>query len=141
MVNLDYSWVWWKRNIYGFLEFYYNGLGESDAPSALLNKDILERVARGELFTLNRPYLGGHLRLELHPLFNVLLTEIVNLSDGSGVFQPRASWDITADFQLTLGGNLYHGGKDSEFGGFRIPGTTLLYKVPNSAFLWLTFFY
>ena len=25
--NMDYSWVWWKKNFYGFVKFYFNSLG------------------------------------------------------------------------------------------------------------------
>ena len=28
VANIDYSWVWWEKNLYGFLEFYYSGIGK-----------------------------------------------------------------------------------------------------------------
>ena len=52
VANMDYSWIWWERNFYGLLEYYYNGLGESDYPGALSNPDITRRLTRGELFVL-----------------------------------------------------------------------------------------
>ena len=55
--------------------------------------------------------------------------------------QPRAIWDITQDVQLTFGGNVFYGAKDTEFGGFRIPDTDLLNKPSDSGFLWLTYFF
>ena len=82
---MDYSWVWWGKNLYGFLEFYYNGLGGDDYLAVLSDPNVLERLARGELFTLGRPYLGWHIRLEVHPLFNVYVSVINNLSDPSGM--------------------------------------------------------
>lgn len=141
VANMDYSWVWWDKNFYGFLEFYYNGLGEGDYTEALMNPDILERIARGELFVLGRHYLSGHIRLELHPLFNVFLTVINNLGDPSGILQPRAIWDITEDAQITFGGNIFYGTRGTEYGGFKIPGTDLITKAPAKAFLWLTYFF
>ena len=30
VANMDYSWVWFKKNFYGFVEYYYNGLGKND---------------------------------------------------------------------------------------------------------------
>ena len=59
VANLDYSWVWWEKNFYGFIEFYYNGLGDDNYTEAYADPDILERLERGELFTLGRTYLSG----------------------------------------------------------------------------------
>ena len=141
VANMDYSWTWWKRNFYGFLEFYFNGLCDDQYTDAFADPQISERLERGELYTLGRTYLDGHIRLELHPLFNVYLTVINNLSDPSGIVQPRAVWDITQAIQITFGGTIYYGGRGTEYGGFRIPGTNFLNKAPDSAFLWLTYFY
>ncbi|MDM8525900.1 hypothetical protein QUF80_21205 [Desulfococcaceae bacterium HSG8] len=141
VANADYSWVWWKKNFYGFIEFYYNGLGEDDYGSALMNPDISCRLARGEMFTLGKTYLAGEIHLELHPLLNTYLTAINNLSDSSGVLQPRAVWDIAQDVQCIFGANVYYGGSNTEFGGFEIPATSFLEKPSDSAFLWLTWFF
>jgi hypothetical protein len=135
------SWVWWKKNFYGFLEFYFNGLCDNHYTDAFTDQHISERLERGELYTLGRTYLGGHIRVELHPLFNVYLTVINNLADHSGTMQPRAVWDIAEAIQITLGGNLHYGRRGTEYGGFQIPGTNLLHKAPNSAFLWLSYFF
>jgi hypothetical protein len=139
--NIDYSWVWWKKNFYGFLEFFYNGLGKDDYPDAFSNLNIAERLNRGELFTLDRIYLSGHIRVELHPLINIYLTVINNLADPSGIIQPRAVWDMFEDVQITFGGNMYYGRRGTEYGGFKIPGTHLMNRAPDSAFIWMTYFY
>ena len=141
VANMDYSWIWWEKNFYGFLEFYFDGLGNDRYPDAFTDPEILERLNRGELFTLGRTYLSCHIRVELHPLFNVFFTVINNLADPSGTLQPRATWDIAQNFQMTFGGNMVYGGRGTEFGGFKIPGTNFLNKAPNSAFLWLTHFF
>ena len=141
VANMDYSWVWWAKNFYGFVEFFYSGLGEDDYTDALSDPDISERLDRGELFTLGRTYVSGHIRVELHPLFNVYLTVINNLVDPSGILQPRAVWDIFEDFGITFGGNIYYGRRGTEYGGFKIPGTNFLNKAPDSIFLWLTYYF
>ena len=141
VANMDYSWVWWKKNCYGFVEFFYSGIGETDYTEALLDQDIIERLARGELFTLGRAYLSGHLRVELHPLLNCYLTVINNLADPSGVVQPRIVWDCLQDVQVTMGGNVYYGRKGTEYGGFRIPGTPFLARGNDSVFLWVTYYF
>ncbi|MBW2039700.1 MAG: hypothetical protein JRI46_08905 [Deltaproteobacteria bacterium] len=141
VANMDYSWVWWGKNFYGFIEFYFNGLSHNEYTEAFTGPDISERLDRGELFTLGRTYLSGHIRVELHPLFNVYLTVINNLADPSGIIQPRAVWDIFEDVQITFGGNIYYGRRGTEYGGFKIPGTNFLNKAPDSVFLWLTYYF
>jgi hypothetical protein len=141
VANIDYSWTWWQKNFYGFIEYYYNGLGENDYARALLNPKINERLARGELFVLGQNYLSGTLQIEPHALVNVYFTAINNIEDPSGILQPRATWDITQDIQITGGLNIYYGAKDTEFGGFTVPGTGLRSKSPDNAYLWLIYYF
>lgn len=139
--NMDYSWVWGERNWYGFVEFYCNGLSHNRYAEAYRDSEIASRMERGELFTLGRTYLSAHIRVELHPLFNVYVTVIENLADPSGVIQPRAVWDMAEDVQVTFGMALYHGRKGTEFGGIVIPDTKLIDKPSNNAFLWVSYFF
>ena len=117
VANMDYSWVWFEKNFYGFLEYYFNGLGKDNYPDALLDPDITERLARGELFVLGRNYVSGHIQIELHPLFQVFFTAINNIEDPSGILQPYATWDIAQNLQLTGGLSVSYGAKGTEFGG------------------------
>jgi hypothetical protein len=141
IVNMDYSWVWQRKNFYGFVEFFFNGLGEDNYSDALTNPDILERLARGELFTLGRTYLSAMIQMEVHPLVNLFLTAINNIADPSGILQPRAVWDIITNLQLNFGGNISFGDNNTEYGGFQIPGTPFISKAPNSVYLWLTYYF
>jgi len=141
VANLDYSWVWFKKNFYGFVEYFYNGIGKSDYAEALLDPDIDERLARGELFVVGRNYLSGHLQVELHPLVKASLTAINNIEDPSGILQPYLVWDATQNLQITGGLNFYYGDKGTEFGGFTLPGTQLRNQPPNSAYLWLIYYF
>jgi len=141
VANMDYSWNWFKKNFYGLIEYYHNGLGRSNYSKALLDPDINERLQRGELFVVGNNYLTGELQIELHPLFRVFLTAINNIEDPSGIFQPRAVWDVTQNLQMLVGANVAYGAKGSEFGGFRIPGTDLRNKVPPSVYLWFNYYF
>ncbi len=143
VTNVDYSWIWWDRNIYGFLEFYYSGVGEArkDYSNALTDPYISERVTRGELFVLGRFYLAGGLTVELHPLFTVYLTVINNVADPSGVVQPRAIYDLAEDLQITLGFNLLYGSTNTEYGGFPLADTDYLFQAPDSAYLWISYYF
>lgn len=141
MANMDYSWVWFNKNFYGFIEYYFNGLGKDNYQDALLDPVIAERLARGELFALGHHYLSGHLQLELHPLFKVFFTAINNVKDPSGILQPYATWDITQNLQLTGGLSVSYGAKDTEYGGFTLPGSDIRTRSPDSAYLWLSYYF
>ena len=141
VANLDYSWIWFKKNFYGFVEYYFNGIGEDNYQKAVLNPAIAERVARGELFALGRNYLSAHIQLELHPLFQVFLTSINNVEDPSGILQPYATWDIAQNLQLTGGLNVSYGAKDTEYGGFTLPGSDIRTRTPDNAYLWLFYYF
>jgi hypothetical protein len=139
--NMDYSWVWREKNFYGFVELYHNGLGRSDPLEALADIQILDRIMRGELFTLGQNYFSALLQCELHPLFNAYCTVIANLHDGSTIFLPRAVWDVAENIQFIFGGILFQGGQDTEYGGIPIPATDLYIKAPSNAFIWWTVYF
>ena len=141
VANMDYSWVWWGKNLYGLLEFYFNDLGSHRYSAALTDPNISERLARGEMFTLGRAYLSGEVRIEAHPLVNVYLTLINNVADPSGLIIPRATWDMKENIQFTLGANVSYGRSGTEFGGFRISQTEFLYEPVDNAFFWMTYFF
>jgi hypothetical protein len=139
--NLDYSWVWWGKNLYGFLEIYHHGLGRSNPIDALGDKNIIDRVSRGELFTLGRNYVDALLQCELHPLFNGFFTVIENLDDQSEILLPRAVWDMAENIQLTFGAAFFLGGHGTEYGGIKIPMTDLYLKAANNAFIWCGWYF
>jgi len=141
VANMDYSWVWFDKNLYGFIEYYFNGLGKDNYSDALLDPNITKRLARGELFVLGRNYVSSHIQIELHPLFQVFFTAINNIEDPSGILQPYATWDITQNLQLTGGLSVSYGAKGTEFGGFTLPGTDIRSKSPDNAYLWLIYYF
>ena len=141
VANLDYSWVWLDKNCYGFLEYYDNGIGEDKYEKVIVNPDILSRIQRGELYTLGKTYLAGSITIELHPLFNLHLTSIVNLKDPSGFLQPMATYDIRQNFQILMGANIPRGPKGSEFGGIEIPGTDFTTRASNTVYMWISYYF
>ena len=141
VANMDYSWVWWNKNFYGFIEYFHNGLGENDPSEAFTNPDILKRLDRGELFALGKNYLSGHIQVEIHPLFNFFFTAINNMADSSGILQPRVIWDVKQDFQVTMGGNISYGGFETEFGGFTLQGSDIVTRPADNVYVFLTYFF
>ena len=144
VANLDYAWQWGEKNIYGLIEFFYNGLGEGDNyDRALFSGEISSRIERGELFTLGRTYVAGQLSAELHPLMQTSLTAIVNIADPSAIFQPLVVWDIASNFQCIVGANINVGSNGTEFGGFDVGTAAGTVKVApaDSRYLWLTYYF
>ncbi len=141
VANMDYSWQWWATNFYGLVEFYCSGMGDDEPDRSLEDEDLSERLARGELFNLGRYYLAQEMRIELHPLVNLFGTNITNLEDPSGFFQPRVVWDVADAWRLTVGGIKYYGGDDTEYGGFRISGAPFKFQPADAVYAWLAFYF
>ena len=141
VANLDYSWVWWNKNLYGWIEYYYTGLGENDAQKALTDPEIIDRLARGERFTLGRSYINAQLQMEWHPLVNGFITIVNNTRDSSGIVQPRITVDPAQDFQIMCGGNIYYGKTKTEFGGLDLPGVALKEIPADGFYLWFSWYF
>lgn len=144
VANMDYAWGWFGKNIYGLIEYYYNGLGYTDDyHKALADSVLLDRLSRGELFTLGRHYLAGQLQIELHPLLQSHWSVIVNLADSSSIFQPQLMWDVALNWQLIAGATFYSGSDDTEYGGFDTSVGLLSFEVAPSdnVFLWLSYYF
>jgi len=139
--NMDYSWIWMGKNFYGFLEYFYSGVGSDDYTRIFTDPDIYERMAAGDIFTMGKHYVSGHINLELHPLVNACLTVINNVQDPSGLVQPRIIWNITNAMDITIGGGLCYGGTNTEFGRIQIPDTTLYTSPGNSFYVWMTWYF
>jgi hypothetical protein len=142
VANMDYAWQWGGKNIYGLLELFYNGLGEdNDYSQALSSPYLIDRLARGELFTIGRYYLACQFQIELHPLLRNDWTCLSNLRDPSGLLLPRLVWDATTNTQLILGAQLHWGAENTEYGGFytSLEGQTIKTAPRDQIYLWLTY--
>lgn len=142
VANLDDAWVWGGKNVYGLLEFYYNGLDRRDDYATALSENyIRDRLARGDLFTLGRYYLAGLFQIELHPLVHNDWTVIVNLEDPSGLVLPQLLWDVTTNARVLLGAQWHWGGGGTEYGGFStsLAGRKLTIVPQDQIYMWLTY--
>ena len=104
VTSLSYSWISWGKNISGIIEYFYNGFGIADgnySPAALANNpDLLERIVRGELFTLGRNYVAASAMVELTPLWLLTPNVFINASDGSMLMQLVSSYDFRQDWRV-----------------------------------------
>ncbi len=121
VTNLSYSWVWGGRNVSGVIEYYFNEFGQKggryDLASISQNVDLLERLARGEAFTLGRNYLAGGLTIELTPLWTITPNVFTNIDDGSALLQIVSSNNLSQNVEFLGALNIPLGPSGSEFGG------------------------
>ncbi len=131
VLNASYAWTPLGRNVAASLELHRNGFGIVDgdyAPAALASRpELVERIARGELFTLGRHYLGAVATLELTPLWLLGVNLFANLDDDSRLLQITSRHDLAQDQQLVIVVGEPSGRAGSEFGGIAAatPGRTL----------------
>lgn len=141
----SYSWVAGGHNWTGFVEYYYNGFGQADgdysAAGLAANPDLLQRLARGELFNLGKHYLGASVMVELTPLLNLTPNIFVNLVDPSALAQFLLAWDWKQDFQLLGALNVPIGPAGSEFGGIEVEQTELFLSTGPSLFIQLAWYF
>jgi hypothetical protein len=123
--SISYSWNWGGTNISGLLEYYHNGFGQKNSAYSFTdlaqNPDLLNRIERGELFTLSRNYLAASATIEISPLFMLIPNFFINLEDPSALAQFVAQYDWKQDLQVLAALNIPIGPDGSEYGGIEAP--------------------
>ena len=131
VTSFSQSWIWGGKNFSGVAEYFYNGFGQSDGCYSFdcltENPDLLERIARGELFTLGRHYIALSAMIEVTPLFLLTPNVFVNVADPSALVQLVFQNDLRENLLLWSAINLPIGADGTEFGGAatEIPGVYL----------------
>ena len=121
VANWSWSWVWGGYNATVVLEYYYNGFGlaEDDytPENILADRDLAQRLERGELYTIGRHHMAGSVLVELAPLVNVTTNLFANLEDGSALTQVVLEWDLAQNWQFLASAAVPLGSSGTEFGG------------------------
>ena len=145
VAGVSYSWIAGGRNWSGFLEYFYNGFGQSDgnysAVDLATNPDLLRRINRGELFNLARHYLGASVTIELSPLLNLTPNAFINLEDPSALAQVVLSYNWKQDIQVLASLNVPIGPDGSEFGGIESTQTGMYVSSGPSLFAQLAWYF
>ena len=143
--GVSYSGVTGGHNWSGFLEYYYNGYGQSDgdysAAGLADNPELLKRLSRGELFNLGRHYLGASVTVEWAPLLNITPNVFVNLTDPSALAQLVLSHDWKQDILLLVALNIPVGPGGSEYGGIESGQPGLFVSTGPSLFAQLAWYF
>jgi hypothetical protein len=143
VANVSYSWNWAGKNMSGLLEYFYNdfGLRKEDYGELTSSPDLLDRLGRGELFTLGRHYLAGGVSIELTPLILFSPNAFFNLGDNSGLAQLVGQYDFKQNWQLLLALNIPFGSAGTEFGGLDTPLPDKKLSNGPSVFAQLAFYF
>lgn len=121
VTSISHAMIWGGNNVSGVLEYFHNGFGQGDGcytPECLAqNPDLLERLARGEVFTLGRNYIAASATIEVTPLFQLTPNLFANLDDPSALLQIATQNDLLQDLLLWGAVNVPIGADGTEFGG------------------------
>jgi len=142
ITNMDYSWNWFEHNFYGYLEYFHNDIGATEAAHYLTPDTAMQkRLQRGEVYTRSRDYLASGVQIELTPLVNFYTSWLSNLHDNSGLFQIRGIYDWAENIQLIGWLDLPYGSHNTEFGGLEI-GNSGQYLAPGQrVYLRLSYYF
>jgi hypothetical protein len=121
VTSVSYSWTWGGKNVSGLLEYFFSGFGlpgrQLDLETLADEPALLDRLARGELFTLGRHYVVASTLTEVHPLFTLTPNVFANLSDRSALVQVVGQNDFRENVVLQGALSLPIGARGTEFGG------------------------
>lgn len=119
VLNASYSWIALGKNMSGYLEVFRNGFGidngDYSITNLLQNPQLVNRLNRGELFTLGKHYLTGSATIELTPLWLFTTSLFANLDDDSHLLQVVSQHDLKQNLQLLIAANIPSGDTESEF--------------------------
>jgi hypothetical protein len=145
VTSLSQSWIWGGKNVSGAAEYFYNGFGQADgcySPTCLAaNPELLERVARGELFTLGQHYLALSAMIEVHPLFLLTPNVFFNVADPSALLQVVFQNDLRENLLLWSAIGLPIGADGTEFGGVESGVADLYLSTGPSASVQLVWYW
>ncbi|MGE5347275.1 MAG: hypothetical protein ACM3JH_15080, partial [Acidithiobacillales bacterium] len=82
-----------------------------------LDPRLLERLRRGEVFSLGRDEFAGGLRIEWTPLTTVETTVLIAPHGPSAYLLPHLHHDLQQDLGVDAGVQLNLGGRGTEYGG------------------------
>lgn len=108
VVNADYNF---PGDWYAFIEFYFNGQGESHK-----KKYNLADLFSGNIFNLARRYLALSTTKSITPLLTFSAYNISNLNDHSALFGPALTYSLAENLELSMSGYYFVGASDTEYG-------------------------
>lgn len=104
-----------NREWYVLAEYFYNqGQPAGLTAGQPFNPSVLLRFTN-EIFTLRRHFISAGTRYSITPLLNVQTYAVFDPQGPSVFFLPTASYNLTADTDLTVGNQLFASSPSGEF--------------------------
>lgn len=141
LFNIDRGLAVLGFETYLFIEYFYSGLGEGSSSYSELNVDLIERVRRGELFTLSKQYVSTGFRVQLNDLVELNYLLIGNLLDSSSVHRPFIAIEPSDNTRIRIGVAINEGSRGDEFKGFNVNELNSYVSTSNQAFLQLAYYF
>ncbi len=145
VTNLSYSWVWGGKNVSGVAEYYFDEFGQKDGhydtESLAQNPELLQRLARGQSFTLGRHYLAGGLTIEMTPLWILAPNLFTNIDDGSALLQIVTRNNLSEEMEFIGALNIPIGPDGSEYGGIGLDMPGVYLSTDASLFAQLAWYF
>lgn len=108
-------------------EYFYNqGQLQGPAPGQSLPLSVINRFSN-EIFTLQRHFISLGTHYSVTPLLNLQIYEVIDPVGPSVFFMPVASYNVTTNTDLSVGGQLFASSSSGEF-----------YRARNLVYLELT---
>lgn len=98
-LEVDYKWA---NSLLLLAELHYNGFG-SRHPEDYATLFSSPRIATGQVQNVGRHYLASQLSYEVSPLLTAAGAVLVNLDDGSGIFNPSLNRWLSDTSDLIVG--------------------------------------
>ncbi len=141
LANISDAMTLMNRNATVFAEYFHNGFGVAGSTGydlSTLPPDLVDRLARGQLFDTRRDYLAAGLTLEVNPLLNISPTFIADLNDASLFALFAGTYSLSDNLNLIAGVQVPIGPAHTEFGGLPLaPGTAPLLASPAQIYVQL----
>jgi hypothetical protein len=140
IANISDAVTLFGRNATVFAEYYRNGFGVVGQPFDLasLPPDLVDRLARGQVFDTRRDYLASGLTLEVTPLLDLSPSLIVDLNDGSVLGLVGGTYSLADNVTLAAGVQAPLGRAHTEFGGLPLTASSpILLAPPGQIYLQL----
>ncbi len=132
------------RDITYFAEYFRNGfgLGVSHYALADLPAPLVGRLLRGQVFNTGRDYVAAGAQYQWTPLLQISPTLIANLDDRSFYLLAEATYSLSDNLNLIVGGQMPIGPARTEFGGLPLFAATPPYLTqPARAYIQLRHYF
>jgi hypothetical protein len=89
-------------NLYGFIEYHFNGAG-TRAAAEYLSNTINVAYQEGGVYLMGRDYLSFGVNYQISELFSFSQNVTHNLTDHSALLSPHVGWNFIEDHYFDLG--------------------------------------